>query len=606
MADNRQERSAAHHVPPNERRRGLLVGLFVMSPVLLVIVQAAFGRHWYPVSDWSVEVLRVGDVGGRHTPLVGPASRFGWYHPGPLLYWFASPFQAAFGTNGALVAAATVNGGCVAGVLWIAKRRGGWNVFGWTALAIAALLHGVGLSFVMDPWNPHAAAFPFLLFMMASWAVSCGDVRLVPLAVVTGSYASQSHVGYAPMVVAVGALCLGVVLLGRLARGQPARRSTTRPAERAGSRWMRPPAVGALVGLVLWAPPILDQLTGHPGNIGQVLRYFRHPGGAPVGWAQGVGVAAKQVSLPGPWLTGREVGVVGYLATASARPLVVLLASLLVCGLAAWRFGRRDEARLVLIGIGATAAGVGSTARVTSPAAGYLVRWWWPVALLCWVAVASSVTAVARERAPRVAASSVVVVVTAALLVTGLNLGAVRRVEIPKQAASRAVAHLWRPTAQALAKRRRYVVRLVDSAGLGAVGLGLQVQLLRRGYHALGGPGSAASLGAWRVISDAGAADGVVTVVAHADERHGWKALPGVRKIAEYDPIDARSRAEADAVERRVRLAIGMKAPLGPIDATIPFARAVLHEEGASAADLERLAAFQSMGDGYVVYLSRR
>src|SRR5262245_65496979 len=73
----------------------LLVALPGLVGAVSVLVQG-----WVPTTDHALEVLRVADVGTRHPPLTGPWSRFGWDHPGPLLFWVSAPGYRIFGPPG--------------------------------------------------------------------------------------------------------------------------------------------------------------------------------------------------------------------------------------------------------------------------------------------------------------------------------------------------------------------------------------------------------------------------------------------------------------------------------------------------------------------------
>src|SRR5690606_16795832 len=65
----------------------------VVLPVVVAIVAALTSDHQL-AGDWALLELRVRDVGTSDTPLVGPFSRYGWNHPGPLLFWLlAIPYR---------------------------------------------------------------------------------------------------------------------------------------------------------------------------------------------------------------------------------------------------------------------------------------------------------------------------------------------------------------------------------------------------------------------------------------------------------------------------------------------------------------------------------
>ena len=66
----------------------LVMTLIALTPILIAIIQR-WGVHYVPVADQSVLDLRIRDAThfGPNFPLSGPYSRFGWDHPGPLIYY---------------------------------------------------------------------------------------------------------------------------------------------------------------------------------------------------------------------------------------------------------------------------------------------------------------------------------------------------------------------------------------------------------------------------------------------------------------------------------------------------------------------------------------
>ena len=246
------------------RRAVAVVAVIVAAPVVGAMV-SLLGRHWYATSDRALELLRVTDVGGSHTPLLGAWSRWGWAHPGPLLFWLLAPFYRVFGQTGVLIGMAILNLACMLAAVLIGYRRGGARLAVLVGLMVALLAHGVDAQ-VVDPWNPWAAFFPFVVFLLLVWSVLCDDLVMLPIAVAVGSFSVQTHVGYLPIV--AGLLVLSVcAVVGRVARNFP-------PAERRRSlRWL---AIAAGVGVLVWLPAIVDQLSGG-NNLRALLSYSLRP-----------------------------------------------------------------------------------------------------------------------------------------------------------------------------------------------------------------------------------------------------------------------------------------------------------------------------------------
>ncbi|MGH9275310.1 MAG: hypothetical protein ACRDZU_11750, partial [Acidimicrobiales bacterium] len=172
----------------------VLVG--VLAP-LVVAVLAQRNAHWHPVFDLAMTELRVRDVGGPDTPLIGLQGRIGpsGSHPGPLSFYLLAPVYRLFGSSSfALQAATAVFHGVGAGTaLLIARRRDRRALLGVAALVLL-LMQGYGLSALTEPWNPQLPLLWFVAFLVAAWAVVDGDLPMLLPAVAAASICAQTHV----------------------------------------------------------------------------------------------------------------------------------------------------------------------------------------------------------------------------------------------------------------------------------------------------------------------------------------------------------------------------------------------------------------------------
>ncbi|HEV7523409.1 MAG TPA: hypothetical protein VGP92_00490, partial [Acidimicrobiia bacterium] len=179
-------------------------------PFLGAII-SVIGRHWNPSSDQALELLRIRDVGGSHTPLLGAWSRWGWAHPGPALFWTLTPFYRVLDNDGVLVGVGLINLTAAIGVVLVGYRRGGYVGALVTGFTVALVVNALGLGLLIEPWNPWVAFLPFVLYLGLVWSVVCGDLVTLPFAVGVGSFVVQTHVGYLPMVGGLGLLAVGSV-----------------------------------------------------------------------------------------------------------------------------------------------------------------------------------------------------------------------------------------------------------------------------------------------------------------------------------------------------------------------------------------------------------
>jgi hypothetical protein len=611
------------------------VGLALVAGLLALPALAAavslLGRHWYSTGDQALEVLLIGDVGGRHTPLVGMPSRLGWYHPGPLLFWLLAPMAHLFGETGVLAGVAIINAAALVGVAIVARRRGGAALLLWAGLLVAALVHTEGPGLLLDPWNPYVPVLPFLCFVMLAWSVACGDYPALPWAVVVGSFVVEAHVGYALLVAGSLAVALAIPAVRTL----PARRAPPllddprpsasglsegpgaaralgrrRPARPRAAIWL---AVAVGVGLAAWIGPLLQQLAGHPGNLGQVVQYFRHPSGysqpgqmpGPVGgWGTAFGIMGRQLTPPGPWLTGSDTSASGYAATAAAWPAVLLLAATAGAGLLAWRRGAGDAARLALVALALAALGLAATANVTGGLFPYVIRWWWVVGLVLWLAIGWCLFAALSE--VRVQRWPVGLLVAAGgVALVALTLAAALPAPLPNASESEAVAHLAPSTARALPAGRRYLVVWNDpQEAYATTPVGMFTDLERRSVNVVLPAANAFGFGARRTTPPA-SYSGVVTIVGVPDPAVRPPPPPGGRLIASYDPLPAGQRREADRLQEQIRDAQGPRAGQGALVVPgTPLGKALLVLGGAPASDVNRLAALQAKGSPYEVFFS--
>ena len=102
-----------------------VVALAVL-PLVVSTIALALGHTYRPSADEAWIELQVRDI-GHHAVLLGPYSRFGWFHPGPLLYYLLwLPYRLTGGSGASLgIAALTLNALTVVAIAFVSRRRGG-------------------------------------------------------------------------------------------------------------------------------------------------------------------------------------------------------------------------------------------------------------------------------------------------------------------------------------------------------------------------------------------------------------------------------------------------------------------------------------------------
>lgn len=274
-------------VPSGRRYRRIeyiAVGSCVVAVAVAAVVAAL--HRWVPVSDEALIELRVRDV-PAHLPLVGVWSRFGWNHPGPALFYYLSPFYLVGGRSSSALAVGMVvlQGSCVLGAWALVRRIHPPAALGFLVAGLVLLVTSEPWS-IRNPWNPYVAIGGGLLLFAAAWSFGVrhrsGAVLLLPL----GSFLVQVHAVMAPMVLVTGVFAM-VVFLSDRERPVPGRALVA----------------GSLITLLVWLPPIVEQLANTPGNLRSMVTASGT--GQTVGVINTVKVAFAQLApLPGAMSPG--------------------------------------------------------------------------------------------------------------------------------------------------------------------------------------------------------------------------------------------------------------------------------------------------------------
>ena len=335
---------------------------FVASAISLLVDGGAYRAS----GDIALIELRVRGI-GSHLELVGAYSRFGWFHPGPaLFYLLALPFKLTGSTNISLpLAALVLNGACVVAIAFVARRRGGLPLTILTLLVVALLLHGCGPEFLRNPWNPYLGLLPMFLLVLVAWSATSGERWAMPVMVGLASLIVQAHAGFTLFVAAIVAVTAVWFVVA------------TRGTDRG-----RVVLWSALVLVAFWVLPVFEQLTHDPGNL-RLLAEFFNDRGQSHSWHDAWNVVAQPASPSFPWVSGN---LVGWTFPSEPTPFPLALVGLV---LVAWPAARRvpDVFRLIVVVLVAALAGFVSVTRIAGPVLNYTVLWNWVLSALAWLAV---------------------------------------------------------------------------------------------------------------------------------------------------------------------------------------------------------------------------
>lgn len=551
---------------PTDRDRHwplVLAGVAVVAPLLAALVALRQPR-WLPVLDLAQTELRVRDVGGRHSPLVGLAGRIGTAehqgsHPGPASFYALAPTYRLLGASAwALQAASVVIHMVAVGVaMWFGRRRGGTILSVGVGLAAALLIVGYGSSPMTEPWNPYLPLLWWLVFLLGVWSALCGDHRVLWVTVAAGSFSAQTHVPYLGLCVALGGLAAGASLwhLWRAAAVDRRRRL----------RWL---GLALGVGVLMWLPPTIDQVRHEPGNYSLLIDSFATPSVDTLGPEVAMRLVAERLDVaflvvevprnPGALIQTTPGGGVPS-QTRGSVALAVWVASAVAA------VGLKHRALLALhavVGVGLLLA-----AAVLSRVFGfiwfYLMTWVWGLGALMAIATAWTLVVLVARRTPPpwlgLARRTGVGVLAGWLAVTSIQgVRAAPDAEQSDYELSAILSDLVPDVVRALeaevppatGRGGRYLVSWSDSVHIGSQGYGLLNELERRGYD-VGVVDAVAVVGTRHRVRPRSEATARITLATGVLVER-WRAVEGVSEVATTDPRSASQRREFDRLRRQV------------------------------------------------------
>ncbi|MGH9118525.1 MAG: hypothetical protein ACRD0A_11835 [Acidimicrobiales bacterium] len=548
------------------RRRAILILTMVLVVPLVIALVAQLDPTWVPVLDWAQTELRVRDVGSAHTPLVGLPGRIGTFaepgsHPGPLSFYALAPVYRLLGSSAWAMQAGTValNALAVAAALWIARRRGGVGLVVGLGALLAVVMTGYGGRVLTEPWNPFLPVLVWVVFLLAVWSVLAEDLPLLSVAVATGSVCAQTHVSYVALVGGLGVVA-GVAAVLHL-RAMPSGRVRS-----LGLRWL---LISLGLGVVLWLPPVIDQLVNQPGNLRVLLDHFGSPPEAAIGLVDGVGALLPRFD---PLLLARQVVDPGGLGPAFAGGSSWLGAGFLVLwGLAfvaAARLGHERMVRLDAVLGAALVLGTITAARIFGTVWYYLLLWVWGLMVLMFLAIGWTAAVVVTRRVaptdrPRVERAGAVGLLAVAMLAVTVFAVDAPETRQADAALSAVLADLVPPTAEALeagvgpadGRDGRYVVAYTDAVAIGSQSYGLVSELERLGFDVGVRPAFGVLATRHRVLDPAEATARVVLATGVFVVR--WREVPGAVEVALVDRRTPAEREEFDRLRTEVIAELG-------------------------------------------------
>jgi len=410
---------------------------------VLVALAVSAGRAivtgWVPVGDSALIGVRSRDVlgggPGGDLPLLGMWASASWSvgfdlnHPGPLLYDALALPAALVGGGAGLVIGTTLVGMASVAGSFIAARRVAGPAVAAAAMAVTGLLcWSMGSDALIEPWHAGTVLLPFLGCAVLAWATIAGDSLCLPWAVLAGSLVLATNLSYVVLVPVLLLAATGSVAVSAW-------------HHRAGG-WRRDAValgVAAVVAVVCWIQPLIEQVTADEGNLSR-LRRSQSAARVTLGWRTGPRAVAEVLALPPWWVRPSyshafRLGPFGNDlpgAVTAGGALAVLVA---LISLAAWAGIRaRDRTVVAAAALAGTLLAAALVTAVQTPTGqfgtvAYQARWLWPVGAFITFALLVAVLRLWRPRPAPVrawwpaAAFAALAVVAAAATLPAANNG---------------------------------------------------------------------------------------------------------------------------------------------------------------------------------------
>jgi hypothetical protein len=483
---------AVEGAPPAPERRARLAGwlavaLAALYPLVEALREIVENR---PVPLYGDNALL--DLAARRAShldqLVGPYSREGFHHPGPVSFYIMAPFVRLLGSGqGGYLAAVLVTGACAVAITAVLWRWSGPAMALYAAAALGAFELCVRVFTLREPWNPYMVVAPMLLLGVLAAGAMAGRRGAWGWAAVAGSYALQTHLATAPTVVAV----LVAAALPPIARGvwDVARRGRRRPPFPS-----RPALVGLGVAVLAWVPALVELAADHPNNVTLLLDFYRQAHPLPT-WHEARRAAANALAIV-PF--GNHTYVTSILRPRWQLDVTLVGSAAAAAASLALAARRRLGLPVGLVVSGVLVAGVGTYGlkQASGGITAYFATWMAAAPLLVLLALGAAVLSprvrpVTHERAhhrpPERRSWTTATPVLAGLAVVALvATGATVRSDIRMTPASRAVLApqvvVGQMAGQVLARAPRGRVALdIVSAGAWPEAAGVALALYRHG-----------------------------------------------------------------------------------------------------------------------------
>jgi hypothetical protein len=337
--------------------------------------------------------------------LVGPYSRFGFSHPGPLYFFVQAPIYALLGTgsHALFVGALAINlcsmGIVVASMRFVASRAHAIAA----AFAMLAWVSAFG-NVLLNPWNPLVIALPLVAYLVLLALFAAGHSFAAVPAAFLGALAVQTHIAADP-----------AAILTAIGAGYAFYRSRIRRNVTISRRdWMHLGLAGTVI-VAAFTPLVIEQITSPRGNMTKIFNFFfgNHRDGHPLTeavrhWAVatswlpnrilGASLLHEPHAIPLPMNWQPMPGTVPPSAWAAAFVHIVAAGG---ATFVAWKRHDKISTALLVSGLGGQLASIYAITKISGDVFPYLLFWICAFSAAAWIGILATALNVGAERVKR-------------------------------------------------------------------------------------------------------------------------------------------------------------------------------------------------------------
>jgi hypothetical protein len=255
----------------------LALSALTLWPFILQLIWAIlhiFSEDVVPTGDSALLEFQV--IGAmKFEQMLGPYSRYGWNHPGPMYLYFLMPIYWLAGqTWGAFLLGARFIALISAAVFMLLASfvyRDQDRALGYSLLILAACFSWINQQTLSSEWNPSIVLLPYLVLILSCAIIAAGDLTALPIGIVAMSFVVQTWIGLAPVAILVLMASLVIWFFPEMSI------RLGLDTERTG----QPSRIFFIVGImiiILWCLPVTEQITHRNGNFSKIYQFIMQDG----------------------------------------------------------------------------------------------------------------------------------------------------------------------------------------------------------------------------------------------------------------------------------------------------------------------------------------